>query len=62
MPDLNEFLNPKVEIKDYNLERIEGLRPCNKCDEDVSGALWDPIELIMSWDCSKGHKTTHRIN
>jgi hypothetical protein len=62
MPDLNEFLNPKIESKDYNLEKLEGLRACNKCDEDVSGALWDPIELVMSWRCSKGHETIYKIN
>ena len=52
MPNLDEFLNKKIEQKEYQLERLPGLRACNTCYEDVSGALWDPIELVMSWKCS----------
>ena len=62
MPNLNEFLNKKPEkIKAYDLEKISGLRACIKCDEDVNGALWDPIELVMSWRCSKGHETIFKV-
>jgi len=61
MPNLNEFLNKKDKQKEYSLERLPGLRACNTCDEDVNGALWDPIELVMSWRCSKGHETTFRV-
>jgi hypothetical protein len=61
MPDLNEFLNPKVEEKPYDLEYLNGIRPCSKCDEDVSGAYWDPIELVMSWRCSQGHDTIFKV-
>lgn len=61
MPDLNEFLNPKSQEKPYELEKLDGFRPCSKCDEDVKGALWDPIELVMSWRCSSGHETVFRI-
>jgi hypothetical protein len=62
MPDLNEFLKPKIEIKEDNLEKLEGIRACNKCDEDVSGAFWDPIDLVMSWKCSQGHETLFKVN
>ena len=61
MPNLDEFLNKKIEQKEYKLERLPGLRACNTCDEDVNGALWDPIELVMSWKCSKGHETIFKI-
>jgi hypothetical protein len=62
MPNLNEFLNKKPEkFKPYELEKLSGVRACIKCDEDVNGALWDPIELVMSWRCSKGHETTFRV-
>ena len=64
MPDLNEFLNKnteKLDDKSYDLERINGVRACIKCDEDVSGAFWDPIELTMSWKCSKGHDTIFKV-
>jgi hypothetical protein len=62
MPDLNEFLNKKSEEKPYELEHLNGVRACSKCDEDVSGAYWDPVELVMSWRCSKAHETTFRVN
>jgi hypothetical protein len=64
MPNLNEFLsNESKEVKDkpYELETLSGVRACIKCDEDVSGAYWDPIELVMSWRCSKGHETTFKV-
>jgi len=63
MPNLNEFLNSKIkeESKGYELETLTGVRACSKCDEDVSGAFWDPIELVMSWRCSKNHETIFRI-
>lgn len=62
MPNLNEFLN-KEEPKEINstFEKLDGLRPCSKCDIDVDGGLWDPENLIMKWTCSSGHETVHRI-
>jgi hypothetical protein len=62
MPDLNEFLNKKNEKKEYQLEKLLGIRGCKTCDEDVSGATWDPIDLVMSWVCSKGHETIFKVN
>lgn len=64
MPNLNEFLNKKNQAKqDLNstFEVLPGLRPCSKCDIDVDGGLWDPENLIMSWTCSDGHETVHRV-
>lgn len=62
MPDLNEFLSSKTEDKPYELEKLNGIRACSTCDEDVAGALWDPIDLVMSWECSKLHKTVYKVN
>jgi hypothetical protein len=63
MPNLNEFLNPKIEENKvgYDLEEISGVRACSKCDEDVDGAFWDPLDLVMSWRCSKGHETVFKV-
>ena len=61
MPDLNEFLKKKNIQKGYELENLSGIRACSTCDEDVSGAFWDPIELVMSWRCSKGHETIFKV-
>jgi hypothetical protein len=61
MPNLNEFLSQKIDQKEYELEKIPGLRACDKCDENVNGANWDPIELVMSWRCSKGHETIFKV-
>ena len=63
MPELNEFFNkPSEKLESYSLEQIGGVRACSKCDEDVTGAFWDPIELVMSWRCSKGHETVFKVN
>jgi hypothetical protein len=60
MPNLDDFLKENTS-KDYELENLPGVRACSKCDEDVSGASWDPIELVMSWKCSKGHDTIFKV-
>jgi hypothetical protein len=60
MPNLDDFLKENTG-KDYELEKLPGVRACSKCDEDVSGASWDPIELVMSWRCSKGHDTIFKV-
>lgn len=62
MPDLNEFFDKPIKEKQYNLEKIQGIKPCSKCDEDVTGAFWDPIDFVMSWRCSKGHETIFKVN
>lgn len=64
MPNLNEFFTDKDKEVDkgYNLEKLNGVRPCSKCREDVTGALWDPIEFVMSWKCSKGHENVFKVN
>jgi len=62
MPDLNEFFNkPTENLNPYNLEKLGGERPCSKCDEDVEGAFWDPLDMVMSWICSKGHETIFKV-
>jgi hypothetical protein len=60
MPNLDDFLKENTS-KDYELEKLSGIRACSKCDEDVNGASWDPIELVMSWRCSKGHDTIFKV-
>jgi hypothetical protein len=62
MPNLNEFLNKdKVEQVHSTLEKLDGIRPCAECKEDVDGGLWDPIELKMMWQCSSGHKNSFQV-
>jgi hypothetical protein len=60
MPNINDFLKEN-KSKDYDLEEISGIRACSKCDEDVKGAKWDPVDLVMSWKCSKGHDTIFKV-
>ncbi len=62
MPDLNEFFDKPIKEEPYELEKMNGVRPCSKCEEDVNGAFWDPVELVMSWRCSKGHETIFKVN
>ena len=62
MPNIKEFLNSNsVEQVHSTLEKLDGIRPCAQCEEDVDGGLWDPENLIMSWTCSNGHATSHRV-
>ncbi len=60
MPNLDDFLKKNTHKK-YELEKLPGFRACSKCDEDVNGASWDPIELVISWKCSKGHDTIFKV-
>ena len=62
MPSFNEFFDKPNEKKPYQVEKLQGVRACSKCDEDVTGAFWDPIDLVMSWRCSKGHETVFKVN
>ena len=65
MPNLNEFFKTKREEfldRPYALEQLSGVRPCSKCKEDVSGALWDPVEYTMTWKCINGHDNSFKVN
>ena len=65
MPNLNEFFNDKnkeKQTKSYNLEKLGGIRPCAKCKEDVAGALWDPVEYVMTWKCNNGHDNYFKVS
>jgi hypothetical protein len=63
MPNINEFIGPKPEqVYKTELEKIIGIKPCSKCDENVSEAYWDPTQLIMTWTCSSGHTNTIKVN
>jgi hypothetical protein len=43
------------------LEKLDGIRPCAQCKEDVDGGLWDPINLKMTWKCSSGHENSFQV-
>jgi len=65
MPDLNEFLNKQKEQfkPDHStLEKLDGIRPCSKCNLDVDGGLWDSRNLLMTWKCSNGHENSLQLN
>ena len=64
MPNIKDFIgdNKVVEQVHSTLEKLDGIRPCAKCEEDVDGGLWDPENLIMSWKCSNGHDNSFKIN
>ncbi len=62
MPNLNEFFDKPDEKIHPEVEKLGGMRACSKCDEDVDGAFWDPLDLVMSWRCSKGHETIFKVD
>jgi hypothetical protein len=64
MPNLNEFLNKDTAKAAQNLseEKIDGIRPCSKCNLDVDGGMWDSENLLLSWVCKDGHYNSYKIN
>lgn len=64
MPNLNEFLHKPEEqfdADDSNLESLDGIRPCSRCDLNVDGALWDSKKLLLTWKCSSGHENSIQV-
>lgn len=62
MPNIKDFLNKsKVEQVHSTLEKLDGIRPCAQCEEDVDGGLWDPNILKMTWTCSSGHENSFQV-
>lgn len=63
MPNINEFLNKKEqEPINTTFEKLNGVRPCSKCEEDVVGGLWDPDNRVMYWTCSNKHENTFQVD
>ena len=64
MPNINEFLSapkPEVMLK-AELEKIEGIKPCSKCNKDADFAYWDAATLELSWTCPDGHENKFKVN
>jgi len=55
MPSINDFINKKPEKDNNNYEKLGGIRGCSNCDLEVEGALWDPSEKVLFWECPNGH-------
>ena len=63
MPNINEFIGPKpTNLPGDKMEKIIGIKPCSKCNLDSSEYYWDPVDLIMTWECPDGHKNTYKVN
>lgn len=63
MPNIDEFLQNKLEtVYKAELQKIEGTKPCSKCDEDVNSYYWNAATFTMSWTCTKGHETSFRVS
>jgi hypothetical protein len=65
MTNFNEFFGGKSEKpkSKYDLmERIEGSRPCFKCNKDTDGYYFDASAFTMYWICSDGHENSMTVN
>lgn len=63
MPNINEFIGPSPKQEDFsNLEKLIGAKPCSKCDLDSTEYYWDPLNFIMTWECSAGHPNYFKVN
>jgi hypothetical protein len=62
MPNLNEFFDKKEILIPDSLEKINGVKPCSKCELDVSESWFDPEQQMMFWTCANNHKTEYVIN
>jgi len=62
MPNLEEFINNKVEhVYKAELQKINGIKPCAKCEKDVESYYWDATKLTMSWTCPNGHENSFTV-
>jgi hypothetical protein len=64
MPNLNEFFESKIhEVPlDPNIEIIEQMRPCSKCDLFVESYSFNTQTFEMFWTCVDGHETRYRVS
>lgn len=64
MPNLNEFFESKIQDVplDSNIEIIQQMRPCSKCDVFVDSYSFNHQTLEMFWKCVNGHETRHKLN
>ena len=62
MPNINEFFHKPEIIKKAELEKIHGIKPCAQCDANAEEAFWDPVTMILAWECVNGHKSQFKVN
>lgn len=62
MPNINEFFHQPEILHKAELEKIGGIKPCSKCNENANEAFWDPVTLILAWECPSGHANQVKIN
>lgn len=64
MPNLDEFLS-KSTIEtvslDEDVEVIEQMRPCSKCDLYVDTYQFNNQTMEMYWKCKDGHETRYSV-
>jgi hypothetical protein len=61
---LNDFLNEStIETVplDENVEVIEQMRPCSKCDLYVDRYSFNKQTMEMFWTCKDGHDTKYTV-
>jgi len=62
MPNLDDFLKkPKGRNWD-DWEQMTGRYGCQKCNEDVDTAYFNPYELIIVWVCSQNHESKVQLD
>ena len=61
MPNLNEFINKDSDLP-LDVEKINGRRPCSKCEKDADFYYWYETTFEMVWTCPDGHKNSYRIH
>ena len=64
MPNLNEFLkniNVEENIVDENIQTIQQMRPCSKCDLYVESYEFNTNSMEMYWKCKDGHETRYSV-
>ena len=57
MPSLDDFLK-KPKGRDWDgWEQLIGKYGCQKCEEDMDVAYFNPDELVIMWVCSQNHES-----
>jgi hypothetical protein len=62
MTNLEDFMNKKDKVKEYNAKRqkIEGSFSCQHCNLFVNYAIMDESNSL-EWECQDGHRSYGRI-
>ena len=49
-------------LSNPELEKINGIKPCSRCEKDSDHSYWNPNTLELTWTCPDGHDNKFKVN